>query len=74
MLECPLLAISGHGERCARESALPTKADIASSDQPTRNHAQDDGSKKAIIDIYRDEADVDTMEIPEIFRRKKANQ
>jgi hypothetical protein len=55
-------------------SALPPKADIVSSGQPTRNHAQDDGSKKAIIDIYRDEADVDTMEIPEIFRRKKANQ
>jgi hypothetical protein len=55
-------------------SALPPKADIVSSGQPTRNHAQDDGSKKAIIDICRDEADVDTMEIPEIFRRKKANQ
>ncbi len=26
--ECPLLAISGHAERCARESALPPKADI----------------------------------------------
>ncbi len=28
MLECPLVAISGHAERCARESALPPKADI----------------------------------------------
>ncbi len=26
--ECPLLAISGHAERCARESVLPPKADI----------------------------------------------
>ncbi len=68
------MAISRRFEGSARESALPPKADIASSDQPTRKHAQDDGSKKAIIDIYRDEADVDTMEIPEIFRRKKANQ
>ncbi len=28
ILECPLLAISRHAERCARESALPPKADI----------------------------------------------
>ncbi len=28
MLECPLVAISGHAEGSARESALPPKADI----------------------------------------------
>ncbi len=27
-VECPLMAISGHTERCARESALPPKADV----------------------------------------------
>ncbi len=73
-VQCPLVAISGHAGRSAITSASPPKADIVSSDQPTRNRAQDDGSKKAIIDIYRGEPNVDTMEIPEIFRRKKANQ
>ncbi len=47
-VQCPLVAISGHAERCAIESALPPKADIASSGPPIRKHAQDDGSKKAI--------------------------
>ncbi len=28
MLECPLLAKSSHKQGCARESALPPKADI----------------------------------------------